>query len=170
MGRSVPPLLLSNKPLAMGRRAELRRGMSLSYRLLDHISIAGSDQCWNWQTAETTRGRIQITIDGKKHYAHRVVYEWLRGPIPEGRGLHHTCGNERCVNPKHLLPVTHAEHQVEHNYRGIKTRAANARAKTHCKNGHEYTEENIYWTKEGWRRCNECRRIVQRRHYHEALS
>ena len=106
--------------------------MPLRHRLLDHISIAGSDQCWRWLTEALGDGHVQITSDGKKFYTHQIVYEWLRGPIPEGHGLHHTCGNERCVNPRHLLPVTHAEHQVEHDFRGIKIRAANARAKTHC--------------------------------------
>lgn len=119
-----------------------------------------------WLTAEKGTGHIQIRLDGRKQYIHRVVYEWLCGPIPEGRGLHHICETPRCVNPKHLQPVDHAEHQVEHGYKGIEIRAANARAKTHCLNGHEYTPENTRVTKEGWRRCRTCERASQR---HEAL-
>jgi len=29
-------------------------------------------------------------------------------------------------------------------------------ARTHCKNGHEWTVENTYFTKEGWRNCRRC--------------
>jgi len=35
--------------------------------------------------------------------------------------------------------------------------------KTHCKNGHEYTEENIYVDPRGNRQCRECRRDSVRR-------
>jgi hypothetical protein len=28
----------------------------------------------------------------------------------------------------------------------------------YCKRGHEYTEENTYWRKEGWRVCRICQR------------
>lgn len=30
------------------------------------------------------------------------------------------------------------------------------KAKTHCKNGHEFTQENTLLTKEGWRSCRRC--------------
>lgn len=30
--------------------------------------------------------------------------------------------------------------------------------KTHCKQGHEYTEENTYVTSRGWRQCRACKR------------
>lgn len=32
------------------------------------------------------------------------------------------------------------------------------RSKTHCPEGHEYTEDNTYFTKEGWRQCLICKR------------
>lgn len=33
-----------------------------------------------------------------------------------------------------------------------------------CKKGHEYTPENTYMRKEGWRRCRACHRKVQKRY------
>lgn len=35
------------------------------------------------------------------------------------------------------------------------------KALTHCKNGHEYTSQNTYITKEGWRNCRKCKAIKQ---------
>jgi hypothetical protein len=39
------------------------------------------------------------------HPAHRVVWELIVGPIPEGLVLDHRCSNTRCVNPGHMEPV-----------------------------------------------------------------
>jgi hypothetical protein len=52
--------------------------------------------------------------EGKQRHAHRVVYEQLVGPVPEGLVLHHVCGNRLCVNPAHLLPVSRGQHVVIH--------------------------------------------------------
>lgn len=45
--------------------------------------------------------------DGSRRlaYAHRVVYEAVRGPIPGGLSLDHLCRVRRCVNPDHLEAV-----------------------------------------------------------------
>lgn len=40
---------------------------------------------------------------------------------------------------------------------------AKKRAMTHCKNGHEFTEENTYRPKEGWRSCRKCHAIRQQK-------
>ncbi|MEN6567167.1 MAG: hypothetical protein ABFC57_12805 [Veillonellales bacterium] len=35
----------------------------------------------------------------------------------------------------------------------------------YCKHGHEYTKENTYYRKEGWRCCKKCRKIASKRWY-----
>jgi hypothetical protein len=40
-------------------------------------------------------------------YTHRLGWKLLRGPIPEGKELHHRCGVYACWNPDHLQVVTH---------------------------------------------------------------
>jgi hypothetical protein len=39
---------------------------------------------------------------------------------------------------------------------GGNANGARQRAKTHCKNGHEFTIDNTFVTKEGWRNCRKC--------------
>jgi len=91
--------------------------------------------------------------------AHRLSYETEIGPIPEGLELDHLCRVRSCVNPLHLEPVTHQE-----NVR--RGEGANFwRNKTHCPQGHEYTEENTGISNrnnEKCRYCRECKREKNR--------
>lgn len=110
--------------------------------------------CWIW------RGHINgatkygvIWREGKARLAHRWVYQREVGAIPMGMVLDHLCRVPACVNPEHLEPVTNAENVL----RGFGPFAVNAR-KTHCPRGHEYTPDNTYITKQGFRNCRSCSR------------
>lgn len=70
---------------------------------------AGLDSCWPWTGRRDRKGYGEVYHDGRKARAHRVVFESMRGPIPEGMQLDHLCRNKGCVNPAHLEPVTNAE-------------------------------------------------------------
>lgn len=119
-------------------------------RLADKIDASGD--CWEWTGARTKHGYGRVSIAGNVRQAHRVVWELLVGLIHDGFTLDHLCRNERCVNPDHLEPVTHGENVL----RGYSPTSLNAR-KTHCKNGHPFTQDNTYY--EGhWRRCRTCNR------------
>ena len=90
-------------------------------------------------------------LDGR--VAHRVIYEALIGPVPEGLQLDHLCRNRACVNVNHLEPVT----QRENIRRGSRPN------QTHCKRGHEYTPENTYRRgSSGARQCRACQRRSDR--------
>jgi hypothetical protein len=69
-----------------------------------------SDGCWTWTgyVTDTGYGRPRYRVDGKQYFlrAHRLAYEFLIGPIPDGLILDHTCHQRACVNPDHLRPVT----------------------------------------------------------------
>jgi hypothetical protein len=118
----------------------------LPLRFRRRVRFVGDDGCWAW-TGPTDRGGYGMTTLGKqKVMAHRVVYELLVGPIPEGLHLDHLCRRRECLNPAHLEPVTQAENN----------RRAGA-AKTHCIHGHEYTPENTYRRPRGVRECRACR-------------
>jgi hypothetical protein len=47
--------------------------------------------------------------------AHRLSYEWLVGPVPEGMELDHLCRVRHCVNPSHLEVVTHSVNVIRGN-------------------------------------------------------
>ena len=71
----------------------------------------GPDACWPW-VAFKVIGYGQICSGpepSRRLYAHRVAYELVKGPIPEGLELDHLCRNRGCVNPAHLEAVTHRE-------------------------------------------------------------
>lgn len=90
-------------------------------------------------------------FEGRMVTAHRWAYEHWVGPIPEGTELDHLCREVLCVLPTHLEPVTHRENLM----RGKGFAARNAR-KTHCPQGHKYTDENTYVNPRGSRECRTC--------------
>lgn len=104
--------------------------------------------CWLWTKKIDSYGYGTIQSKWKRKKAHRVAYEFYRGPIPEGMKIDHLCRVRCCVNPWHLEPVTDKENVL----RGVGISAAYAR-RTHCKNGHEL----IFVAAERRRSC-ECRR------------
>lgn len=89
---------------------------------------------------------------------HRVVYEILVGPIPEGLELDHLCRVRNCYNPAHLEPVTHAEN-MRRSPIGNQYRHA-----TECKHGHPFDEANTYvFVKADGREMRTCRACNNRR-------
>jgi hypothetical protein len=110
-----------------------------------------------WTGAIDAGGYGRINVEGQSAYAHRVSYELHVGAIPAGLTLDHLCRNTPCCNPAHLEPVT----QGENTLRGESPWAKRKR-QTHCVNGHEFTPENTYIRREGWRQCIACNRARRR--------
>lgn len=69
-------------------------------------SVDDPDACWQWTRALTGEGYARVGWKGWSQLGHRVAYELLVGPIPDGLQIDHKCRNRACVNPKHLHPVT----------------------------------------------------------------
>lgn len=135
----------------------LKGEKSLLARFLRNAEMNYATGCWIWK-GKLKYGYGRIHFGGRKgesKLAHKIAYEMLIGPVPTGLELDHLCRQRSCCNPEHLEPVTHAENCR----RGISSLITKARhkAKTHCKFGHEFTEQNTYRRLRG-RACYTCRK------------
>ena len=118
----------------------------------------GERGCLLWTGAKTsTNGYGQLWVDGRLQLAHRLAYERRYGSIPDGLVIDHICRVRSCVNPEHLRAVSDKENTLA----GVGPAAVNAR-KTHCSNGHEYTEENTTLRSNGRRECRICKQEQDR--------
>lgn len=128
-----------------------RMGRTTEDRFWAKVDTSG--ECWLW-TAATHHdgyGTFWVREDQQLRRAHRYAYELLVGPIPDGLDLDHLCRVRACVNPAHLEPVTRSEN-VRRGAGGVLQPP-----RTHCKHGHEFTQENTYENR-GKRFCRQCDR------------
>lgn len=135
---------------------------------LDRYTVSATG-CWIWTGYRNPFGYGCLTYGRYPRLAHRVMYERVRGPIPEGLTLDHFRLNpgprqapcsRLCVNPEHLEPVTLRENLL----RGTSFSAVNAR-KMRCLAGHVYDDENTRITRSGRRNCRKCDSARSRRYY-----
>lgn len=118
--------------------------------------------CWLWTGTDNGDGygvmRVGSRNDGTRRQvkAHRLAYELLVGPIPQGMQPDHLCRNRACVNPTHIEPVTSGEN----TRRGLA--GAHQVAKTHCPQGHSYSGANLYRDPRGQRQCRACHNEASR--------
>ena len=130
--------------------------MTLKERF-DEMYVVSPNGCWIWAASMARGGYGRITTKTTT-YAHRVSYEIHVGPIPSRMEMHHECGIRACVNWRHLRLVSRKQHisltPASVAYRNL--------VATHCKHGHEFTQENTH-TYRGRRMCRTCRRETVRR-------
>lgn len=52
---------------------------------------------------------------GKLKMLHRLEWEKVHGPIPEGQEVDHKCKNRKCQNVNHLQILNRSEHKTKDN-------------------------------------------------------
>jgi hypothetical protein len=149
------------QPLDLVTEDDLGR---LSHYFLTRIKVQPSG-CWFWtgnRVAADNKtgdyyGVAREDPQGPRTGAHRVVYEILVGPIPDGLTLDHLCRVTLSVCPNHLEPTTRWE-----NVRRSTNHAAQNLRRDRCPRGHKYDKVNA----KGWRSCSTCdkaRRVARRK-------
>lgn len=76
------------------------------------------DDCIEWQGYREKFGHGRVKIKGKRYFVHRLAWEEVHGPIPEGLLVRHKCDNPPCINVEHLELGTHQDNVNDMYERG----------------------------------------------------
>lgn len=103
--------------------------MTLKERFWQKVQKAGVDECWEWKAGKSNQRYGLFYLEGKMQYAHRVAWMLLKGCIPKGLFVCHTCDNPSCVNLNHLWLGTHNDNMTDMVTKGrwIRDRHPNAK-------------------------------------------
>lgn len=132
---------------------------TLESRFWSKVNQSDMNGCWIWTGRQNGFGYGLIAEHGsrmisrRRLMAHRVAYELLVGPIPDGLTLDHLCRTRLCVNPAHLEPVTKKVNLLRSPY----TWGGRNSRKTTCPKGHPLSGENLLVSR-GKRICRTCKR------------
>lgn len=130
--------------------------------------VKKTDGCWIWIGRKDKDGYGRLMIAGKLVRAHRAVWAFVNGPIPDGLQVLHDCpdgDNPACCNPVHLWLGTNADNMADRDAKGRQAKGVshwtrNGRnkpipLKTHCKHGHAFSGDNLV-IYNGVRSCRAC--------------
>lgn len=136
------------------------------------IQARGAEgECWLWPGPSDRDGYGLCNISSPKRTrgAHRVALARSMGvDVDDLRGqvVMHSCDNPPCVNSRHLSAGTQRD-----NVRDMHAKDRANAVRTHCLQGHELTDGNVYVQKStGKRRCAECHRERQRAYDRKARA
>ena len=126
--------------------------------------------CRIWTGSKTSAGYGNVGWNGKVVVVHRLLYQELVGPLPDGSKGDHichtytdclggpTCPHRLCAEVEHIEPVSNLVNCL----RGMGPSAINAR-KLFCDAGHPLFGTNLHLEQTGnggiGRRCRKCRNL-----------
>ncbi len=113
-----------------------------------HIDSSSLFGCWPWKGWSNGQGygKIATSERGPRAggtLAHRIAWEFEHGQIPDGLCVCHHCDNPRCCRPSHLFIGTKADNNRDMRLKGRAKGRMSGR--THCKNGHPLSGDNLRW-------------------------
>ncbi len=96
------------------------RSASLADKFFHYVGQKQPNGCIHWKgkTDRCGYGFLAKTKKTKYFTAHRLSYELLRGPIPEGMKVCHSCDNPACVNPSHLFLGSQRDNMIDMRRKG----------------------------------------------------
>lgn len=146
---------------------DIAENLKTSYfdRIVSKCELVPKTGCLIWSGYKDKQGYGTIWCGGKKRFTHRVMFEIVKSPIPEGLVIDPLCRNPSCINTDHMECVTNEENLL----RGEKFREefrTGKKYKKHCINGHILSDDNLY-VHRGRRNCKECYRIRCREYKHK---
>lgn len=98
--------------------------------------VVKTEGCWVWTGPSNAQGYGVVGHRSRK--AHRVSWEMVNGPIPDGLLIRHLCHNPPCVRPDHLTLGTQKDNMAD------MYDAGRGRKATGLDNGHgKLTDEQI---------------------------
>lgn len=105
--------------------------LTVEDRFWSYVDKTGD--CWLWTGFVMPDGYGIIRVAGCNWRVHRLSYEWMYGPIPEGLFVCHHCDVPLCVNPLHLFAGTALDNNRDRDRKGRGRWASgdNCGARTH---------------------------------------
>lgn len=108
--------------------------------------------CWLWGASTSDTGYGSFALVGVGHNTHRLAFETLKAPVPDGCVIDHiVCDTKACVNPDHMTPTTNRANVIRSPFMVAQM------ARTHCPAGHPYQGNNLI-LRRGKRECRTCKR------------
>jgi len=122
--------------------------MTTVVQLLLAYDVDATYGCHLWTGELGSNGRPIVWRGKRPSTAYRLAYEQAGGTIAAEHVLDHLCRRIRCINARHIEPVTKAENERRKSW------AYRCKRKT-CALGHDLSDALV--TPEMGRLCRECK-------------